>query len=102
MSLLNPNCQNLIISYLTPLPKLPFLEELIHDMYWIELDLRGCIYYQSRYLVVDKGICLYLPCRIIREIRKNPRWRVGHGIYDELVSVSTIKISPTRSLYMIY
>lgn len=82
MCSLNLNCQNLIISYLVSLPKLPFLKELIQETRHIKDDLHNCIYYQSGFTIKHNisGYSTHYQneCRIYHNGAYLKAWRVGY------------------------
>lgn len=73
---------DIIINYLTPLPKLPFSDELITAMHDIFQDLNYCIYYENYYwsFISDTGFKHYIKCTLLQAYRPNAPF-IGNSRY---------------------
>lgn len=69
---LNKNTTNVIIDYLTPLPELPFLKELVIITRNLYADFNTCKYYQNYYYVSNK----YLSTHKVKFYQSNDGWSI--------------------------
>ena len=76
-SILPQPINNIIILYLTPLPELPFSDELLETMKIVSKDLERCTYYRN-YYYTDTLIKHNVMCALIQSSERHRPYIGNH------------------------
>lgn len=88
MTLDNVHCQNLIIKYLTPLPKLPFEKELIQTTRLVLFDVDRYYFYPNFFIAVPTNSNETIPVKVkIRYSKSEWNKRVSEWSIKQVVVI---------------